>query len=88
VETNSLMRAWIWFWYNPTTRFMLVLVPTYFILLVPAFYYVGVRGEALRGCISVTYILVLLWAMVDNDYTKLERIGLDVNRRPLKKMVP
>jgi hypothetical protein len=84
MEKNRLKRAWIWFWFNDMTRFLLVLIPSYFALLIPILLYLGIQGEALRKALSLTYGLVLLWAMADNDYTKLKRIGLDVNRRPLK----
>ena len=83
-ETNSLKRTWIRFWYNNVTRFLVVLLPSYALPLVAALTYFGVPGEMQRHFVTVTYLAVLGWAMVDNDYTQLERIGLDVDRRPLK----
>jgi hypothetical protein len=84
-EKNRLKRAWIWFWYNNTTRFLLILFPSYFAVVIPALMYLGIEGEALRHTTSFIYLMGILWAMLDNDYSNLERIGLTVDRRPLRK---
>lgn len=85
MERNKLKRAWIWLWYNNVTRLLFVLVPSYLVLLIPALLHAGASGYTLKFAIAASYSLVSLWAMLDNDYTNLERIGLDVNRRPLPK---
>jgi hypothetical protein len=84
-EKNKLKRAWIWFWYNNTTRFLLILFPSYLALVIPALLYLNFTGEAMRHTISLIYVAGIFWAMMDNDYSQLERIGLDVDRRPLRK---
>jgi hypothetical protein len=83
LETNRFKRAWIWFWYSNATRLLLVLLPTYFVVLLPALAQLGLDVDQQRAIATITYLALLSWAIKDNDYTQLERIGLDVNRRPL-----
>lgn len=86
-ETNKLNRAWIWFWYNTTTRFLLVLLPGHFIFTIPLLAYFSVDGEIIRNFAIFSYVLVIILAMCDNDYTNLNRIGLDTNRKPLRSLI-
>lgn len=86
MEKNPLKRAWVWFWYSDTTRFVLILCGGHLLLLVPLLAYVGVDGEARRMAAMGAYLVGIVLAMRDNDYTNLHRIGLDVNRRPLRTM--
>lgn len=88
MEKNPFKRAWIWFWFNDATRFLLVLCGGHLLILVPLLVYAGVSGEALRTATIAAYLLGILVAMCDNDYTKLHRIGLDVYRRPLRNTKP
>ena len=83
MEKNKLKRAWIWFWYNTTTRFLVILIPTYFVLLIPALIALGVPGEHMRHWLTFIYLAGFGWAVVDNDYENLYRIGLDTERRPM-----
>lgn len=84
IEKNPVKRAWIKFWYNSVTRFLVVLLPSYFIILVPALRYLGVPGETQRTIVTLVYLAVIGWAMMDNDYTQLQRIGRDHDGKPLK----
>lgn len=74
-ETNTFKRAWIRVWYNVWTRMLVVLVPSYFIILVPLLHVLGVSGEAIRTILQLVYIAVLGLAIFDNDFTNLYRIG-------------
>lgn len=84
-EKRRFVRAWIWFWYNNATRLFVVLFPSYFIFLIPALQHVGLEDQTFRQTLSFVYLAVFGWAVLDNDYSNLERIGLDVERRPLTK---
>ncbi len=81
---HPVHRAWIWFWFNDWTRLLVVGLGGHLLLFIPLLYALGVQGEALRSASIGLYLAILGWAMVDNDYTNLNKIGLDVYRRPLK----
>lgn len=76
--------AWIWFWFNDWTRLLIVGLGGHLLFFIPLLYALGVQGESLRSAAIGLYIAVFGWAMVDNDYTNLHKIGLDVYRSPLK----
>ena len=80
---TRLRHAWIWFWYSDWTRLFVVLLPSYFVIVLPMLYALGVQGETLRETAIALYLGVFGWAMLDNDYTRLEEIGLDAYRKPL-----
>lgn len=82
-ETRPLVRAWIWFWYNNVTR-MLLLVGLHLPVVLLATYAIFGPGEYLRDVAVAAYMLTFCVMLVDNDYTQLRRIGLDVNRVPLR----
>ncbi|MNR71337.1 hypothetical protein D3C71_19520 [compost metagenome] len=84
-ERRKLVRAWIWFWYNDLTRLLLVLSGGHLALTGPLLWLLGLREEALRTGVIAAYVVVVVWALLDNDYTNLHRIGLDTQRRPLKQ---
>lgn len=82
METNKMVRAWIWFWYNDATRICIMIgVPIMPALIVS--YAIFGPGEYLREVAMATYLLFFGWAMADNDYSNLRRIGLDEHRRKL-----
>jgi hypothetical protein len=83
-KVSKIEGAWIWFWYNNITRIFFVMVPTYFVVLIPLLMYFGLQGEALRQTVMITYIAVFMIAMMDNNYENLNKIGLDVNRRKIE----
>jgi hypothetical protein len=85
-ETNPYKRAWIWFWYNDATRIILVIGGglALFVFLVAAA--LGVKRDLALDLSMFVYFGCFCWALADNDYTNLYRIGLDVNRRPLPKL--
>ena len=82
---TRLRHGWIWFWYSDWTRFLVVLVPTYLVVLIPVLQYLGLEGELLRRVVIGIYLTVVCWAMLDNDYTRLEEIGLTAYRKPLAR---
>jgi RsiW-degrading membrane proteinase PrsW (M82 family) len=79
-----LRHAWIWFWYSDATRLLLVLLPGHFVVTLPLGYALGMR-EGLRDWAVFTYVAGFVWAMSDSDFTRLEEIGLDAHRRPLRR---
>jgi len=81
-EKNKFKRAWIWFWYNDITRiFIIIGLPIIPIVLLVA--YLFGTGEYLRNVALITYGFFLCWLMIDNDYSKLRRIGMDEYRKKL-----
>ena len=83
---TKLYHAWIWFWYRDLTRMLFVLVPSYFIILIPFLYWIGVKeADTFKGVLTACYILVFTLALIFNDYTNLEKIGRDVNGKKIKK---
>ena len=84
-ETNKFIRAWIWFWYNDITR-VCILLGLHLILTIPLLILVGVSGESLKTIVMAQYVFMIVWAVADNDYSNLNRIGLSVNRKPLKEI--
>lgn len=82
-ETNKLKRLWIWFWYNDFTRLFIIMLPSYFVILVPLLHIFGLPDEYMLDTILTIYMVVLMWAFCDNDYSNLHRIGLDEYRKKL-----
>jgi len=91
-ETNRFKRAWIWFWYNDITRLFLLLIPTHLLFtLLPVLYLLHLvlgishmSADTFRIFLFIFWGGPLLWAMVDNDYSNLRRIGLNEYREKLK----
>lgn len=83
-ELSCYVRWWILFWYNDITRvFLLLGIPSvilYFIL-----WYCFGTVEYLRDVALWSYILLFVWALFDNDYSNLRKVGFDEYRRPLGK---
>ena len=79
---TPIERAWIWFWYNDATRLlMLIGVPVVPVVALCAV--VFGPGEYLRAVALATYGGLVGWALVDNDYSKLRKIGRDEYRRKM-----
>ncbi len=74
---------WIWFWYNTTTRILFVLIPGHFIFSVPLMFYLNVQPELFKDILIFSYIFVITIAIIDNDFSKLRKIGLDEYRKKL-----
>ena len=83
--SKIIRKSWIWFWYNDVVRVLGVLLGGFLVPTALAAYRAHVPAEALKDILITQYILTLAWAMIDNDYSHLNEIGLDVNRKPLKK---
>lgn len=81
---SKLQGYWIWFWYNDYTRFIIVLFGGHLIVLIPILAAFGLDGYTIKTISMWAYIIVFFWAMLDNDYSNLNKIGLDVYRKPLK----
>jgi len=84
-ETRWYVRFWIWFWYCDVTRLLIPLCGLHLVAVIPLMAFLGIDGEDRRTGAMVAYVLVLCWAMLDNDYSKLYRIGRDIDHRPLKQ---
>lgn len=85
LETNPVIRAWIWLWYNVTFRIVFVLIPGHFLLTLPLLRYLGVEGEHLKDFAQFSYAAFFIWGMYDNNFDRnLRRIGLDYNHMKLK----
>ena len=85
---SKTKKYWIWFWYNDITRLCFVMFPLYFIILIPLLIWMGISEEAFKKILSIVYLSVWAWALVDNDYSNLRKIGLDENRKPLSEKIP
>lgn len=82
METNKFKRAWIWLWYNDVTRFCVILgLPVFPVTTI--FHLVFGPGEYLRIIAVVTYIGFFTWAIIDNDYSNLRRIGMNEHRKKI-----
>ena len=83
MKINNLEHAWIWIWYNDVTRvFVLLGLPVVPIVLIVSVMFGP--GEYLRTVALVTYMLFFVWMVIDNDYSKLRRIGMNEYRKKLK----
>lgn len=82
METNKFKRAWIWFWYNDITRICILMgLP-----IIPVVFTVGVIfgfDEYLRGVAMFAYTFTFGWALLDNDYSNLRRIGMNEYRKKI-----
>ena len=82
IENNRIKRAWIWLWYNDITRLaVLVGLPIIPVVAISAAMF-GVGGY-LRVVAAVTYVMLVAWGILDNDYSNLRRIGMDEYRKKL-----
>ena len=84
-ELTCYMRWWILFWYNNITRVCLLLGIPSIVLCLISWYCFG-PGEYLRGVALWSYGLLFAWALFDNDYSNLRKVGLDEYRRPFGKV--
>jgi len=79
-ETNKLIRAWIWLWYNDITRIcVLIGLPVIPVIVIARVIFD--QGEYLRLVAGITYVVFFGWAILDNDYSNLRRIGMDERRK-------
>lgn len=84
LETRTLVRAWIWFWYSDTTRILLVLLGGHLLVTGPLLYLIGVPESIFSKALGAVYLFGFLLAGLDNDYSNLRRIGLNEYRKPLR----
>jgi len=82
---SCYMRWWILFWYNDITRFCIILGIPSAMLCIFIGYLFG-AGEYLRDIALWSYCLLFAWALIDNDYSNLRKVGLDEYRKPIGKM--
>ncbi len=80
---SKLNYFWIWFWYNTTTRFLFVLLPGHFIFSVPLMFYLNIQPELFKDILVFSYLLLIIIAIIYNDFSNLRKIGLDENRKKL-----
>ena len=82
MEKNKFKRAWIWIWYNDITRiFVLLGLPVIPILIIVSTIFGD--GEYLRVVAVVTYVVFFGWALIDNNYSNLRRIGMNEYRKKI-----
>ena len=82
METNKFKRAWLWIWYNDITRLCVLLgLPVLPVIMVC--YLAFGPGEYLRTVAGVAYIGFFVWALIDNDYSNLRRIGMNEYRKKI-----
>lgn len=82
-NAGKVQHAWIWFWYNDFTRMFIVLIPSYFIFVIPFLIWLQLEEETFKTTLCTIYMIVLAWAFSDNDYTNLNKIGLTTDRRKM-----
>jgi len=83
-EENKIKRFWIWLWYNDIFRIFFVLIPSYFIILVPfCCYFFGENTS--KAILPFVYLFVFAYAMINNDYSNLRRIGMNEYREKIKE---
>lgn len=79
---NKYKRFWISFWYNDSTRIAVVLgVP-----IIPLYVCLSLIGVDFKYSVYICeffYFSLILWAIIDNDYSNLRKIGMDEYRKPL-----
>ncbi|MDD5151925.1 MAG: hypothetical protein PHC28_15845 [Flavobacterium sp.] len=84
-ETDKFKRFWIWFWYNDYTRIFWVLLPIPSIIIITLLMYIGLPGQYAADLLITTYLGLLIWGIYDNDFSKLERIGRNVDGKLIDK---
>ena len=78
IELNPIKRMWIRTWYNDWVRMFVILFPSYMIGLIPVLLILNLPKEVTGYIISIVYFGLILLSVHYNDYTNLNRIGLDV----------
>ena len=72
-----MRKAWLKFWFNDYTRVLGVLFGGHLLITGPWMYLIlslcGVP-EYTGGALLFLYAKILLWAMLDNDYSKLDNL--------------
>lgn len=74
---RKLTRAWVRCWFSDCFRMGVVLLPTYFVVVLPLLYLVGVPASAMSNTAAFIYAMGFVWAMCDNDYETRWRVGQD-----------
>lgn len=84
-EQNPIKRLWISIWYSGWFRCFFVICPVWLLCLL-VFYIIKFPQYPEMVCLGATllYGSVFTIALFDNDFSKLNRIGLDENHKPLK----
>lgn len=71
-----MIKLWVLFWFNDYTRILGVVFGGHLLISLPVAYLVF--GEAhLKDFAIISYSVVFLFALLDNDYSKLRRYGRD-----------
>jgi len=83
-KITKIKKYWIWFWYNEWTRIFIVMIPSYFIFLIPLLMWLDINEKIFRLILCITYVFIFCWAILDNDFSNLRKIDMDEYRRPLK----
>lgn len=70
-----MRKAWIRFWFNDYTRVIGVLLGGHLLVTGPWIFVILSHFDVLehfRTVVAFLYSFILIWAMLDNDYTKLD----------------
>ena len=82
---NPLHRLAVRVWYSDWFRMYFVIVPLWMIPLALLLVMAGVGADACRTICLVLYFALLSAALVFNDYSNLNRIGLDIYHNELEE---
>ncbi|NOH56880.1 hypothetical protein F0261_02370 [Alteromonas sp. 07-89-2] len=72
-----MRKAWLRFWFNDYTRIIGVVLGGHLLITGPWIFVILSHFDALehfRIVVAFLYSLILMWAMLDNDYSKLDRL--------------
>lgn len=72
-----MRKAWLRFWFNDYTRMIGVMMGGHLIITGPWIFGILSYFDALehfRTVVALLYSFILIWAMLDNDYSKLDRL--------------
>lgn len=70
-----MRKAWLRFWFNDYTRMIGVMMGGHLIITGPLIFVILSHFDALehfRTVVAFLYSFILIWAILDNDYSKLD----------------
>lgn len=72
-----MRKAWLRFWFNDYTRMIGVMMGGHLVITGPWIFAILSYFNALeyfRIVVALLYSFILIWAILDNDYSKLDRL--------------
>jgi len=70
-----MRKAWLRFWFNDYTRIIGVVLGGHLLITGPWIFVILSHFDVLehfRTVVALLYSFILIWAMLDNDYSKLD----------------